>query len=94
MHEKMLTRIPMTDKPNIARKQEYIVPWITSQFGVAAKTYRKVAEIISEGIGHILKSFIVTIVINGARVHDPGKTSTGFSRGLIDALPQCLEPSK
>ena len=31
MHEKMDTRMPMTERPKRARRQEYSGPWMTSQ---------------------------------------------------------------
>ena len=34
----------------------------------------------------------LTIVIQGAVVHDPREAGAGLGRGLVDALPQRLEP--
>ena len=33
----------------------------------------------------------LTIVIQGAVVHDPREAGAGLGRGLVHALPQCLE---
>lgn len=40
IHEKMQTKIPVTDSPNIALKHVYRAPCITSQSGVESNTYR------------------------------------------------------
>ena len=37
MHEKIQTRIPMTEIPKRALRQEYKTPWMMSQFFVPAK---------------------------------------------------------
>lgn len=35
----MHTKIPVTERPNIALKHVYKAPWITSQSGVESNTY-------------------------------------------------------
>ena len=49
---------------------------------------------ISKHISLNLKPFIVTVVINGARVHDARETSAGFCGGLVDTFAQRLQPGK
>ena len=82
MHENMHTKIPLTDNPNIPRKQEYRAPWMTSQSGVESKT-----NLIPANAPHFIK-FVTSLPVCRPYLHQltrellatqSNKYTSGFS---------------